>query len=1068
MDPTDSQVYLKISSEAEIPDAVADIINGWNIGSPDIILSVLTGHESSYLWRQAVHRAAFQKSIIKLTNSGSTLVIDDGLNHGLSAVISAAIRDEQFYNSEFATKDRPATITRLIGMVPTSIVGTNKRSGNNEPGYGLDNNHTHFVLLNEPRSHAYGFRVQVERELRTQLGRLGHKSHAAHQLPVIEIVMFVQGGIEELEQVESYLNEDVQVMLLQGCNGTADVLAGSIEHWNGSLDEAFYNNVDYLIDRVMFAQTKPTDKERRHIAETIADIISLSQASGLLKVINAQEKESISGMDAGILRSAMERCPKVSEPFVLERNWLLAVQNNQIELATDILLAQYPWSAMEIPYAALMEALVLPGREAFVDIMLQQMPVRHFLSHMDYLMLYQNTLDDEFFVERVWDQVLQHHANDPITEAFLYTELNPVIYKLSGIKDYINLREMSTNALGLSTADATSQDRTALNALIVYATLFNRVELIKILLKFSIDPVPQAIFVALLFRSLAGHNPETDVHAELVQNSIDFDNLATDLFNLGYNDFPERCHGLLSRKLPEFNNLTTLEMSYKGFCLKFLSHPAIQQFVEDFAFGFVRYRGSYGYLKMLISAFTVCPMYKWLTFPMLTDRQAAVDLDKIHDEMKEPTDEEDIKRYITNLRHNRQPDTVTRLQQPRAQHPPVWQMTQAVWQSPVVKYWIWFITYHLFLILIGVDIMLPPCMYVGVDIAVFACTALIWLDLVLKTLKDYLYGAEMSLTYRGIHFFYQTAWNILFFLYRIEPFRETQPFSGRIILAFGVLYYYYIVWDLFLYFPHLTASVVRLLKKNMLVDLFRWIILMLPLLLATGVVWQAITTPDWPFTGDDWRHAFYRSIFTLFGGFFYELDYDPTCEAQNKIDWKNFTQPDSAVPHDRCWLGDYNSYSCQTVSVWSYIFVIHYYFLLKLAMLTVLNAYYLHTNMRLAPLADLLCRYKRFQTIMNYAQRSALPWPFSVFGYLIQIVTFKKSKRTRLIKAEDAQKFVTGVDLEAFTYWRAKAMQFFAQKDREGASDTAFEGHRDKLRNVQNLVASLHSKIGFLDSKLRK
>lgn len=101
----------------------------------------------------------------------------------------------------------------------------------------------------------------------------------------------------------------------------------------------------------------------------------------------------------------------------------------------------------------------------------------------------------------------------------------------------------------------------------MYAVLYNRVELVKVLLKYSIDPVPQAVFVALLFRSLAKYNTQPDIHAILSQNSIDFDDLATELFDMGFNDFPERCHGLLTRKLPEFNNLTTLDVAYKGFCL---------------------------------------------------------------------------------------------------------------------------------------------------------------------------------------------------------------------------------------------------------------------------------------------------------------------------------------------------------------------------------------------------------------------------------------------------------------------------------------------------------------------
>lgn len=53
---------------------------------------------------------------------------------------------------------------------------------------------------------------------------------------------------------------------------------------------------------------------------------------------------------------------------------------------------------------------MLPGREAFVDSILAQTEIRCFLTHLDLLMLFQNTIEDIFFIERVWDAVLKHHT----------------------------------------------------------------------------------------------------------------------------------------------------------------------------------------------------------------------------------------------------------------------------------------------------------------------------------------------------------------------------------------------------------------------------------------------------------------------------------------------------------------------------------------------------------------------------------------------------------------------------------------------------------------------------------
>jgi hypothetical protein len=35
---------------------------------------------------------------------------------------------------------------------------------------------------------------------------------------------------------------------------------------------------------------------------------------------------------------------------------------------------------------------------------------------------------------------------------------------------------------------------------------------------------------------------------------------------------------------------------------------------------------------------------------------------------------------------------------------------------------------------------------------------------------------------------------------------------------------------------------------------------------------MGLMNPDWPATGDDWRHAFYRGIFIFFGAYGEGLD----------------------------------------------------------------------------------------------------------------------------------------------------------------------------------------------------
>lgn len=55
----------------------------------------------------------------------------------------------------------------------------------------------------------------------------------------------------------------------------------------------------------------------------------------------------------------------------------------------------------------------------------------------------------------------------------------------------------------------------------------------------------------------------------------------------------------------------------------------------------------------------------------------------------------------------------------------------AMWNSPAMKFHLHQVAYYLFLALIAIDVMLPPCRLIGVDIAVFIYALLRWLEVIL-------------------------------------------------------------------------------------------------------------------------------------------------------------------------------------------------------------------------------------------------------------------------------------------------------------------------------------------------
>lgn len=85
------------------------------------VLSLFKKFSGEFLW---VLHCSFQ-----LIRIGNNVIIDNGLNYGISSLIGSAIRDEQLYTSEFS-KSANASIaqTQLIGVVPRSMLSSSKQS----------------------------------------------------------------------------------------------------------------------------------------------------------------------------------------------------------------------------------------------------------------------------------------------------------------------------------------------------------------------------------------------------------------------------------------------------------------------------------------------------------------------------------------------------------------------------------------------------------------------------------------------------------------------------------------------------------------------------------------------------------------------------------------------------------------------------------------------------------------------------------------------------------------------------------------------------------------------------
>ncbi|XP_055332664.1 transient receptor potential cation channel subfamily M member 2-like [Paramacrobiotus metropolitanus] len=1102
-----NQPYMRINDEVDIPGAVKEILAGdqpWIQGTPDAIITYITGFAHFEQWKRDDLRSAMQGGFLKVINTLNVAVFDDGLQYGVSRLLGAAVREEEMYRLKPDKRGKPA-IAALIGAIPLVRLDEQETAESlgrdffarsvssdiqleNVQRYGRSQNHSAYLYISQSYREAGLLRVAVEKRIQQELSdrasqvaeRMGN---IRKEVPLIAVLF--QGEIEDLDRVKAYLNGGTPVIVYDGCGGLGDIIGSAVTDSDEMDGNRLRNTIEVKLQKE-FPFLRQNETALADAAGSVLEILGLSRLEGgggmpLLSVVNGRSIDTYNNLNSQIIQSAIVASSGNASPELFNTFLTLAIKTNKIDVARHRLLTKRPWSNMELPQQAFETALLLPGREAFVDTFLtQKFPVRSYLSHLKLLKLFREARDRQFFPQHVWEGILQFSLAEPISENFILTDLNRLIERLSGVYDYIDPYELSANAYnGSGSTSAVVAERKAMNALLVFAVFFNRAKLAKILVKHSHDPLLQALFAECLFHAMYSRIPNVAISGMVKNVANDFAQMSLDIFDAGVTSSPTRGHAILTRTFPDYNGKTPLEMAYDTNNKKFLAHNNVQSWLDQYYHNFIKVKGNFDNIKLFLSGLFLFPMYLWLTFPKVKKSQSLPPDETLKEKTLRPRNPDDVEKMLNKVKKIQAGRQSPDRSYFGPQRPSFGEMVHEVWKAPVVKFYTWHMFYWFFIIIICVDIMLPPCRYIGVDITVWVFTITMWLELISRTIYDVQMHRKLDWVERSYDLISQTLFNILFFLYRIDPYRYDHPFAGRVILAFGIIYYCYRVWGLFYYMERTIGPLIRVVNKMYSFDLTRWILLMAPMTIASTVIWMGVINPDWPMTGDDWRHAFYRGIFTFFGSFHMELEYSPPCEARRVTPqsyqtggypWvhvdKRTRQPD-AYPTERCWSGQYDDYTCPTVSFWSYFFVIQFYILLKLGLMNMLTAFYVTRNLGEGAKAAMVWKYHRSRIIMDYARRTPIPPPFFSLGYIYLIFKScgkKEEKHLRGVELLDGDKDPDMI--ESYTYWTGVTKDYFRMKEQQEAAPSQAQQQLATLTAIQESLGLLTKKIVSADRKV--
>ncbi|XP_055340597.1 transient receptor potential cation channel subfamily M member 3-like [Paramacrobiotus metropolitanus] len=923
------------------------------------------------------------------------------------------------------------------------------------------------------------FMMDLERAIWTEIYRqyaaviaTRYNGRQVNSSPVGSAVILLQGNLEDLAVLPTFAKNTNVIVVVGGTGGVANVLAHGVNLKQSGEDESDLIDLleRYIVEEFPDLADDPT--RARSIARQHVEVISDRRFMDIAVVVDGTDPEKLSRLDQFIVEAVIKGSFLAPEDLVFDANLRIAMKCDKTDLALHMIFEDPLWNDFTVGWEPFKMAIALK-RSEFVDIFLQNsFPVRQFLTPKRYAQLYQYALEghgSEFWAH-VWRQGLGFADNDVVDEHFIIKHLNPYIHQITGVEDYLDFAEITAHALkGAPLTTDTDGERKARNALLVFAVMTYDEPMVMVMLKHSQDPIPNTLFAECLFRGLARSCHEVAAKAALVGVANRLGKVAHDLYDMAYHDNRNRSRAMLIRDLPDYKNMNPLRLAVEARDKTFIAHPNVQNFLSHWYYGFISIEGSMNTVKLLLSAFLIFPMFIWLSFPALEkslektgywrrrrSTMAAARLsmtsydrgDMARNLFTRPETREGKEAYVANLGNNLHGksrfgsrSSSVQLSRPERTTVPLRKRIYAIWNSPCVKFFSSAWIYYAFFMLMSVDVMLPPCRYIGVDIAVWIWILMRWIAIITKEL----YGWQNKFAWRPWMVTFELITEgvlcILIFLYRIAPFRYDHPLAGRVILSFAVLYYAYRIWDIFYSMDPIIGPSIRLIYRSFTIDVFQWAVIAYPAFFAVGLVWQATVLPDSPMTGDEWRKAAYRAFGTLFSyGDPNVLEYTPSCDA-SKINWSNVTQPlkmKGAYPEERCWIGDYSDPSCNTVTFWSYAFYLHYYVFLQLGTLLVLGCAIFTRFIDEWVDNAVIWKFRFANLILEYGVRSSLPPPLNVFGYMANSIRIFMGKRGQskvgvvknMIEMEQAN-MPEASAASVSTYWSTVAIRYFLKKDSE-------------------------------------
>ncbi|KAM9292276.1 transient receptor potential cation channel subfamily M member 2-like, partial [Gastrophryne carolinensis] len=585
----------------------------WGLHVPNLLISVTGGAKNFSISTRLKNQ--FSRGLVRAAQSTGAWIITGGSHAGVMKHVGEAIRDfSGGQNSEIV----------LIGIATWGIVH-HQRALLSEAGGApaiypmdegsqgalccLDNNHTHFILVDDGTHGRYG----VEIPLRTRLEKFiseqtMQKGGTAIKIPIVCVVL--EGGPGTLDTIYSSMCNNTPCVIVEGSGRVADVIAQVANLSSSKI------TIDLIKEKLrnLFQDTYDTFTDSQIIMWTkkIQDIVRM----GSLLTILREERVGDQGMDVAILQALLKASRRTDHYG--QENWdhqlKLAVSWNRPDIAeTQIFTEDWTWKPSDL-HPCLTLSLI-EDKPSFVRLFLERgVSLSDYLTWERLTYLYNNTDPSspihgklerltrvEGSKEVTRSTIELHHVSRVLRE--LLGDLTEPLYpeakhrRIRAAMTHVSIK-MNGKVDAMKNHRDFQQLEHPVRDLLIWCIVQNRAELADIIWNLAQDCVAGALACTKILKELSKEEEDTENMEEMKALANLYEERAVGVFSECYRSDDKRAELLLIHASGKWGKTTALELAQESQALLFMSQGGVQMFLTKTWWG--KLSVDNGFLQILL------------------------------------------------------------------------------------------------------------------------------------------------------------------------------------------------------------------------------------------------------------------------------------------------------------------------------------------------------------------------------------------------------------------------------------------------------------------------------------